>query len=495
MSAHKDKVLAALEMQAKAKRFNQLKSFQPYPKQVEFFNTTADHTEVVLQAGNQLGKSTSGAFAAAVFATGIYPDWWQGRRFDGPTRGWACGESTVAVRDVSQRKLLGPPGDAELLGSGMIPRDLIAGTILGHGAGGSYDLVKVKHVSGGISEISFKSYDQDRSKWQGATLDWLWCDEEPPLEHYLEGLARLVATRGLAFSTFTPLNGLAQVLPRFQERTPEAMRDRIVIRMRMQDAGHLADPERQKALIATFPEYQRRARIDGLPMLGSGAVFEDVELEDLLDPLRVSGGDIIHKDIGPIDTRGWAFLWGIDFGIGHNFAAVLLGHDRDRDIVTVLAEIRIKGGIPAIHAARMKYIAANVKVAWPHDGNQRDKGSGEQLADIYKREGLQMLPSHATFATGGYSTEAGVMEMLARMRSGRLRVAGNCVEWGEEFASYHRKDGLIVRVNDDLMSATRIGLMALRNARPAALGSRAAIRNNGPARIADHTNLSGDDLF
>ena len=168
--------------------------------------------------------------------------------------GWATGESTVAVRDVSQRKLCGPPGDDALFGTGMIPKSLIAGKILGHGAGGAFDTIKVKHVSGGISEMSFKSYDQDRSKWQGATLDWLWCDEEPPLDHYLEGLARLVATGGLAYSTFTPLNGLAQVLPRFQERTPEAMRDRVVVRMRMQDAAHLADPERQAALIATFPQ-------------------------------------------------------------------------------------------------------------------------------------------------------------------------------------------------------------------------------------------------
>ena len=68
-------------------------------------------------------------------------------------------------------------------------------------------------------------------------------------------------------------------------------------------------------------------------MLGSGAVFEDVQLEDLLEPVRIVGTEVIHKTVGPVDTRGWAFLWGIDFGISHPFAAVLLGHDRDLDIV------------------------------------------------------------------------------------------------------------------------------------------------------------------
>jgi phage terminase large subunit-like protein len=494
MTQSKAQLLKTLEAQAAAKRENRLRSFVPYAKQIEFCGATKDHSEVVLQAGNQLGKSEIGAFMAATFATGIYPDWWEGRRFPGPTRGWATGESTVAVRDVSQRKLCGPPGDASMLGTGMIPKHLIAGTILGHGAGGAYDTVKVKHVSGGVSEISFKSYDQDRSKWQGATLDWLWCDEEPPVEHYMEGLARLVATGGLAFSTFTPLNGLNLILPRFRERTVEAMRDRIVIRMRMQDAGHLADEARQAALIATFPGHQRRARIEGLPMLGSGAVFEDVELDSLLDPLRIVGRDIVHNTLGPIDVRGWAFLWSIDFGIDHPFAAVLLGHDRDHDIVTVLAELKIKGGVPAMHASRMKAIAINAKVAWPHDGTQRDKGSGEQLAAIYRREGLDMLPSHATFETGGYSTEAGIMEMLTRMRDGRFKITPGCIEWQDEFAGYHRKDGLVVKTNDDLMSATRVGVMALRHARPIALGGQKVARN-ASVRMAENVNLSAADLF
>jgi len=288
----------------------------------------------------------------------------------------------------------------------------------------------------------------------------------------------------LNFATFTPLNGLAQVLPRFQERSAEAMRSRVVVRMRMTDAAHLADPERQRALLATFPDHQKRARIDGLPLLGSGAVF-DVLVDDLVVPLRIVGNEIVHRDVGPLDTRGWAFLWAIDFGIGHSFGAVLLAHDRDNDVVYILAEVRMKNAIPAQHAARMKAIAANVKVAWPHDGNQREKGSGETLSSLYKREGLLMLPSHAAFEGGGYSTEAGVMEMMTRIRSDRFKVAAHCIEWQDEYQSYHRKDGLIVKVNDDLMSASRIGIMQLRSARPTILGSQRAQRTSGTQMARD----------
>ena len=44
-------------------------------------------------------------------------------------------------------------------------------------------------------------------------------------------------------------------------------------------------------------------------------------------------------------------------------------------------------------------------------------------------------------------------------------MAAHLVDWFEEFRTYHRKDGLIVKLRDDLMSASRIGVMMLRYAR------------------------------
>jgi hypothetical protein len=262
------------------------------------------------------------------------------------------------------------------------------------------------------------------------------------------------------------------------------MRNRILIRGRLEDALHLQDPARRAALLATFPTHEREARLNGVPMLGSGAVFE-TPIDDLVVPIGIVGRNIVHRDLGPLDTTAWAYLWAVDFGISHYFGAVLLAHDRDNDIIYALAEIKMRGAIAAQHAARMKAIAVNVKVAWPHDGSQREKASGETLASLYKSEGLDMLPSHATFAKGGYSTEAGVMEMQARMSTGRFKVAANLLEWQDEYASYHRKDGLIVKENDDLLSATRIGVMAIRNAKTTGLGSKRAVQAtqrfvNGP---------------
>jgi hypothetical protein len=95
-----------------------------------------------------------------------------------------------------------------------------------------------------------------------------------------------------------------------------------------------------------------------------------------------------------------------------------------------------------------------------------------------------MLPTHAQFSRGGYSTEAGIMEMLTRFKGGRLKVAAGLYEWQDEFSSYHRKEGLIVKENDDLLSATRIGVMQIRSAKPpegtyrgVVLGSNASDRS------------------
>jgi pyridoxal/pyridoxine/pyridoxamine kinase len=93
---------------------------------------------------------------------------------------------------------------------------------------------------------------------------------------------------------------------------------------------------------------------------------------------------------------------------------------------------------------------------------QHDKGSGDQLAAQYRSQGLKMLPQRATFEDGTSGVEAGIAEMFDRMQTDRLKVFSNLNDWWEEFRTYHRKDGLIVKQNDDLMAATRYAVMMRR---------------------------------
>ena len=221
------------------------------------------HTEVGLQVGNQWGKSTSAAVLAAYHLTGDYPDDFKGRRFSHATDGWVASESTTSTRDTAQTLLCGPPNDEENFGTGFIPKSRLISKALSHGASGAFDSIRVRHKSGGVSTCSFKSYEQSVSKFQSKTLHWCWLDEEAPLDIYTECLARLIATNGLLFATYTPLYGLGRIVPRFREGNPS----RALIRAGMDDAAHLRDPVRREALLKTFPGHQIGARLRGEPML------------------------------------------------------------------------------------------------------------------------------------------------------------------------------------------------------------------------------------
>lgn len=168
-------------------------------------------------AANQVGKTYSGAAEAAIHLTGLYPDWWEGRRLDRPVRAWAGSETGEVTRDGVQRLLVGEPKDQSQWGRGLVPGDLLVDTKRRHGVADALDSIIVKHVSGGNSTLGFKSYDQGRTKWQGETLDFVWFDEEPPQDVSFEGLTRTNATSGMVYLTFTPLKGISDVVHSFIE--------------------------------------------------------------------------------------------------------------------------------------------------------------------------------------------------------------------------------------------------------------------------------------
>lgn len=166
-------------------------------------------------AGNQTGKTYAGASELAYHLTGHYPDWWQGRRWDRPTKFWAGSETGEVTRDGVQRLLLGDPKDESQWGTGSIPKDTIVNWSRRQGVPNALDSVLVRHVSGANSSLGFKSYDQRRQKWQAETLDGVWFDEEPPHDIYMEGLTRTNAVAGMVFLTFTPLMGMSDVVSMF----------------------------------------------------------------------------------------------------------------------------------------------------------------------------------------------------------------------------------------------------------------------------------------
>lgn len=434
---------------ARRTRENRLLGYAPYPKQAEFHAAGATMRERAFMAGNQLGKTLSGAAEAAIHLSGRYPDWWRGRVFDTPVRAMAGSESSELTRDGVQRLLIGDPRDEESWGTGYVPKDALIDWSRKSGVPDALDGVVVRHggggdVQAGHSALNFKSYDQGRSKWQADTLHFVWFDEEPPLDVYSEGVTRTNATKGMVYGTFTPLKGMSDVVNRF---LMEASPDRKVIQMTIDDALHYSSEERAR-IVAGYPAHEREARAKGIPMLGSGRIFPIAEESILCDPM-------------PIPSH-WVQIVGFDFGWDHPFAAVRCAWDRDADVwyvISTYAEAQVSS---AIHAAAVRPWGTWLPVAWPHDGYQHDKGSGDELAAQYRAHGLNMLPEHATHESGGNGVEAGIAEMLERMQTGRFKVFRGQDDWVTEFRLYHRDNGKVVKERDDRLSATRYGLMMRR---------------------------------
>ena len=444
-------LVADVEAVDEEKRASRLTRYTPYLKQKQFHEAGADFRERCFFAGNQLGKTLAGSHEMAYHLTGRYPKWWKGRRFEEPIRAWAAGQTNLSTRDTVQYHLMGGIGE---WGTGTIPKKDIEGApAMGRGLANAVDTVHVRHydshgVFNGLSTLTFKSYEQGFLKWAGPTLHVVWMDEEPPSEIYSEALARITATNGMVYLTHTPLLGMSEVVAMFLQ--PEDLNaERWHITMTIYDVGHLT-PEGIKKAIAGYKPHERRARAEGLPMLGSGAIFPVAE-EALYDS---------DEPIPPYFAR----IAGIDFGFGHPTAGAWLAYDRDTDVVHLYDVYRSMEELPAIHATSFHFHGDWIPIAWPHDGLMSEKGTGISMAQQYLNLGCNFLDEKATDENGQNYVEPVVIDMLSRMRTGRFKVARHLEPFWEEFRLYHRKNGKIVAKKDDVIAAVRYALMMLRHA-------------------------------
>lgn len=402
-------------------------------------------------ASNQSGKTWAGGFEHAIHLTGRYPDWWKGRTYDRAPLGWVASETSEITRDGVQRILMGRLQNGEsAIGTGAIPRDaIVEWKRKQHGAADSIEYAVIRHGGGGDvqashSYVGFKSYDQGRRRFQADTLDFIWFDEEPPDDIYFEGVTRTNTTLGLVTLTFTPLKGMSNVVMRFLEEEAD---DRSVTHMTLEDAGHYT-PEQRAKIVASYPAHEREARAHGRPTMGSGRVYPVLEESITVERFET--------------PSHWWHIVGLDFGWDHPSAACELVWNKDANDFYVTRTHRQREATPVLFAGGIRHWGLWQPVAWPHDGLQHDKGSGIELAQQYADQGLRMLAEQATFADGGNGVEAGVMEILSLMQTGHWFVFADLADWFGEFRTYHRKDGIIVKVRDDILSAMRYAYMMRR---------------------------------
>jgi phage terminase large subunit-like protein len=437
--------------------YNKIEHFKPYTWQKELANCTDIHKQVSAMCANQIGKSTAGAYITAAHLTGIYPEGWKGHKFKKPIYSWASGVSNDTTRDILQAELFGMAEDKEAWGTGMVPLSCIGTTSRRRGAtGNTYDSVLIKHIDpdtgkfNGWSRVGFKSYEMGEEKFFGRPVDWIWLDEQPPSNIYTQCITRTVATDGYVMCTFTPEDGITPMVHQFMNDRQEGQ---YLLQATWDDAPHL-NKETKEQLLRQYPPHERDLRSKGIPVFGSGLVFPVAQ-----EKLEVEAFDI---------PSSWKRIAAIDFGWDHPTAVVWIAYNEQADIMYVYDCYSERKALSLTVASMINKKDPTIPVAWPKDGLQtRD---GVQLAQSYRDHGVYMLhewftnPPTIGEKSGTMSVEGGIMDMLERMETGRFKVFSHLHEWFLEFTQYHRKDGKIVALGDDIMSATRYAALSIRHA-------------------------------
>lgn len=415
----------------------------------------------VIENGIVTHNTYSAAQEVAFHATGLYPDWWEGRRLYKPNLIWAASKTNEDCRDIGQTELLGGMENRECLGTGSIPKRCLGKPKTRQaGVGDVVDYVDVIwHDADGNEtdhrvKLQFKSYEQGWQKFQGRKVDLVWLDEEPvDFKIYSECVMRTINTNGIVIVTFTPLSGWTELVERFHS----GEHDNFVMSVGWEDAPHISEEKKQE-YIRKFPAHELDARSKGIPMLGEGRVFTTPEDDILVDPFEI--------------PDHWVRIIGIDFGYNDPAATVLLAKDRDTDTTYLVQSHKKQGMIVLEHAEQIRRLGGGldtdkIPVSWPHDGLKSSSDKGEKLINNYKKHRLSLLGKSARIENdkgGSQGKWQSIEELIELMETGRFKVFKTNQEWLKEYRNYHQKNGKVVDHNDHLIDATRYALMMIRYA-------------------------------
>lgn len=397
-------------------------------------------------------NSELGSFELACHLTGIYPHWWEGRRFDKPIKAWAMGSTGYVTRDIVQTKLLGRLGN---IGTGMIPRSQLAdgkSTSSKPGVPGAVLDVFVKHVSGGISHVVFKSFDQGVDSFMGDEIDVVWMDEEPPYDVYAECLMRTLTSKGMLYCTFTPLKGFSDVVlsflpnkkfPSGNEVVTDTGAKKFLERVEWDEVPHL-DQDEKDAIRASLKPHELEAKTKGIPTIGEGKVYCEIESNFVIPPFEI--------------PSYWPRIVGMDVGWKCT-AAIAVARDPHTDKYYVYDEYYQGQKLPEVHAAAISRKGKWIPIAIDPASNAGSQRDGQSLFDEYSQYGLQLINADNTLETG-------ITRIANFLGTDRLKVFNTCRNLLSEFRTYERDDSGKIkgkrqgRANDHALDALRYAMMS-----------------------------------
>lgn len=421
-----------------------------------FFAAGADHRERMVLAGNRTGKTLSSTYEVALHLTGLYPDWWEGVRFDFAPNVWALGVDAPQVKRVLQLELLGQLNENGFDSTGWINNDLVRGFTRSQQIPGLAGDVGIQHATGGQSLLSFKAYSQSNrgagtTAFAGSSVDLILVDEQPSDQELHGQLVTRTMTGnkgkgGRIIYSMTPELGYTELIRQFVEDRKDHQH---LTQVSWAQCPHLT-PEIQEQILGSIPEWQREMRKNGTPFMGSGRIYTVAEERITVKPFEI--------------PDWWTHLAAIDFGIAHPTAWGKLAYDPEHDVVYLThvyrqPNQRLSDVATYIRGASQGFIPT----VYPHDGDNREKGSGKTLAEQYREAGVDMtLKFHNLDKNKTNYVEPGIQALDDRMQTDRFKVFSTCTEFFEEYRRYHRDEkGQIVKKDDDVLDMTRYGAVMI----------------------------------
>lgn len=302
-----------------------------HAKQMEFHKCQKRNRWVF--GGNRTGKTECGAVETVWLALGIHPF----RKNVANVACWVVSLSRQVQRDVAQKKIL------HYLDKSKIEKVVMTSGEKSSPEYGIIDYLVVINVFGGRSTIGFKSCEAGREKFQGASLDFVWFDEEPPEDIYRECQMRVLDKCGNLFGTMTPLKGLSWVYDEIYlnaRQNPEVWYEF----MDWSDNPYLSAGEVEQ-MSASMSAEELDSRKYGRFATFGGLVYPEFSAANVIEPFDV-----------PPD---WQDAISIDPGLNNPLSCHWYARDGDGNVYVVAEHYKAGKDVP-YHAEKIEQISRSL---------------------------------------------------------------------------------------------------------------------------------------
>jgi phage terminase large subunit-like protein len=401
-------ILNAIETKRQEDHF--LRYWKAFPKQEQIFHEWTPEVKTFgILGGNRSAKTETGAIMALAWALG--KDYFRNEKTwdyikDLPIPDkrninvWVVGLDFPTLRDVIFREKFFQGRNHP----GLLPKDRAIVKV------NEADLQIFTEFNGRRATITGKSAESGREKFQSASVDLIWFDEECEKEIADEGYQRTVDCAGKILLTLTPLVDIASgvrepwvhdMYTEFQAGKPDVK----FVKLSVLDNPHIPEEEKQRLKDKWAGHPEEKARLYGDFVQRSGLVYY----------MWKPAVHMIARQELPKAWRGFCVIDPAPTGP----TAALLGRVAPNGDLYITKEYKQANLVVSEHAKNILLKLAGESIdIWgidPKGGSQKNAETHKSTAQLYRENGI---PVRLLDLPADYGVEASREYLLATITAG-----------------------------------------------------------------------------